>query len=109
MALTPAGGEIDVLDPGDFGPVTITKAISIYGDAAGVAGTVPSSGTSGIVISAGSSDVIKLHGLSFDGVNASGTSGIVFLSGARLSIEPVRVPGLHHVRHDTVSRHRQRH
>jgi hypothetical protein len=86
LALTPAGGEIDVLDPGDFGPVTITKAISIYGDAAGVAGTVPSSGTSGIVISAGSSDVIKLHGLSFDGANGSGTSGVVFLSGARLNI-----------------------
>ena len=86
LAQTPAGGEIDVLDPGDFGPVTINKSVSIYGDAAGVAGTVPSSGTSGIVISAGASDVINLHGLSFDGVNASGTSGVVFLSGARLNI-----------------------
>jgi hypothetical protein len=66
--------------------VTITKSVSIYGDAASVAGTVPSSGTSGIVISAGANDVIKLHGLSFDGVNASGTSGVVFLSGARLNI-----------------------
>jgi len=86
LAQTPAGGEIDVLDPGDFGPVTINKSVSIYGDASGVAGAVPSPGTSGIVISAGSGDVIKLHGLSFDGVNASGTSGVVFTSGARLSI-----------------------
>ena len=86
LAQTPAGGEIDVLDPGDFGPVTITKSLSIYGDASGVADTTTSSGTSGIVISAGSSDVISLHGLVFDGVNASGASGVVFFSGARLNI-----------------------
>jgi hypothetical protein len=86
LGQTTAGGEIDVLDPGDFGPVTITKSVSIYGDAPGVAGLIPSPGTSGIVISAGSSDVITLHGLVFDGVNATGTSGIVFTSGARLNV-----------------------
>ena len=86
LAQTAAGGEIDVLDPGDFGPVTITKSVSIYGDAPGVAGLIPSPGTSGIVISAGSSDVINLHGLVFDGANASGTSGVVFTSGARLNV-----------------------
>ncbi len=90
LAQTSAGGEVDVLDPGDFGPVTITKAITIFGNAAGgasVAGTTPAPGTSGIVISAGSSDVINVGGLIFDGVNASGTSGVVFTSGARLHIE----------------------
>ena len=85
LAQTNAGGEIDVLDPGDFGPVTITKAISI--DGVSVAGTIPSPGTSGIVVSAGASDLINLRGLIFEGVNASGTSGVVFLSGARLHIE----------------------
>ena len=30
--------------------------------------------------------MINLHGLVFDGVNASGTSGVVFTSGARLNI-----------------------
>jgi hypothetical protein len=86
LAQTTTGGEIDVLDPGDFGPATINKSMTISGDAPGVAGVIPSSGTSGVVISAGSSDVINLHGLVFDGVNASGTSGVVFLSGARLNI-----------------------
>jgi hypothetical protein len=86
LAQTTAGGEIDVLDPGDFGPATINKSMTISGDAPGVAGAIPSSGTSGVVISAGSSDVINLHGLVFDGVNASGTSGVVFVSGARLNI-----------------------
>jgi hypothetical protein len=93
LAQTTAGGEIDVLDPGDFGPVTITKAITIFGNAAGGAGATPSSGTSGIVISAGASDVIHLGGLTFDGVNASGTSGVVFTSGARLYIENCAVLG----------------
>jgi hypothetical protein len=96
LALTNAGGEIDVLDPGDFGPVTITKAIAIFGNAVGgasVAGTMPSPGTSGIVISAGANDVIHLGGLVFDGVNASGTSGVVFTSGARLHIRDCAVLG----------------
>ena len=87
LAQTTAGGEIIVLDPGDFGPVTITKAVSIYADAVSVAGTMPSPGTSGIVVSAGAGDMVYLRGLTFDGVNASGTSGIVFSSGARLQIE----------------------
>jgi hypothetical protein len=66
--------------------VTINKSVSIYGDAGGVPGTIPSPGTNGIVVSAGANDVINLHGLVFDGVNSTGTSGVVFLSGARLNI-----------------------
>ena len=42
LAQTSAGGEIDVVDPGDFGPVTITKAITIFGNAAGGAGMITS-------------------------------------------------------------------
>jgi len=87
LAQTTAGGEIAVIDPGDFGPVTITKAVSISYDADSTAGATPLSGTSGIVVSAGANDPINLRGLTFDGVNASGTSGVVFSSGARLHIE----------------------
>jgi hypothetical protein len=87
LAQTTAGGEIVVIDPGDFGPVTITKAVSISYDADSAAGAVPFSGTSGIVVSAGANDPINLRGLTFDGVNASGTSGVVFSSGARLHVE----------------------
>ena len=84
---TAAGGEVDVLDPGDFGAVTITKAISISNDAVGVAGAATASGTSGIVISAGANDAIDLRGLTFDGLGATGMSGVVFNSGARLHIQ----------------------
>jgi hypothetical protein len=93
LAQTSAGGEIDVLDPGDFGPVTITKAVNIYNDGVGVAGLMTSPSTSGIIISAGANDTVSLRGLIFDGVNASATSGVVFNSGARLNIQNCVVQG----------------
>src|SRR5215469_11204662 len=50
ISKTTAGGEINVLDPGGFGAVTITKSISIYNEGVGEAGVlVP--GINGIVIS----------------------------------------------------------
>src|ERR1700722_18403572 len=52
ISQTAAGGEIDALDPGGFGTLTITKAITIDGGG-GVVASVLASGTNGIVISAG--------------------------------------------------------
>src|SRR6188508_379392 len=49
ISKTAAAGEINCLDPGGFGAVTITKSISI--DCTGTFGSVLVSGTSGIVIS----------------------------------------------------------
>jgi hypothetical protein len=93
LAQTLAGGEIDVLDPGDFGQVTITKSISIINANIGPAGTTTSSGTSGILVSAGVNDVVYLRGLFFDGFNASGTAGVYFTAGARLHVENCVVQG----------------
>jgi hypothetical protein len=87
LAQTTAGGEIDVLDPGDFGPVTISQAVSIYSDEIGKTGIMTSPGTSGIIVNAGANDTVNLRGLIFDGTNASSTSGVVFNSGAKLRIE----------------------
>src|ERR1700674_3515576 len=56
-------GEIDVLDPGGFGALTITKSITI--DAEGVIAGVLVSGTNGIVVSAGATDVVVIRGLTF--------------------------------------------
>jgi hypothetical protein len=86
LAQTSAGGEIDVLDPGDFGPLTVTQSISIVGDTAGVSGTMIASGAGGIVINAASTDVVTLRGLAFNGLNAS-LNGIVINSAARVNIE----------------------
>ena len=69
IAKTAAGGEIDVLDPGGFGPVTITKSITI--DGKGMA-SILASGTDGITVNAGSTDVIILRNLSIDGAGTPG-------------------------------------
>src|SRR5687768_3322166 len=63
---TAPGAEIDFLDQGGYGPVTITKAISIVNDV-GVAAVIPQPGGAGITINAGASDAISLRGLTIDG------------------------------------------
>ena len=83
---TSAGGEIDVLDPGDFGPVTLTGSITIDGGDGPVAGAGVAPGTSGITINAGANDAINLRGLAFNGYGETGASGVVFNSGSRLQI-----------------------
>src|SRR5690348_7701771 len=70
------GGEIDVLDPAGYGPVTITKAISIQGH--GFSGISAPTGNA-IAINAGASDRINLRGLLIDGVG-TGNSGISCVS-----------------------------
>ena len=84
---TAAGGEIDCLDPGSFGTVTITKAITV--DCSGTLGLVQVSGTDGINVAAGAGDKVILRGLSLGG----GVNGIDFTSGAQLSVERCRING----------------
>jgi len=69
VSKTKAGGEIDVLDPGGYGPVTITKSITI--DGKGMA-SILASGTNGITVNAGSTDVIILRNLSINGGTTPG-------------------------------------
>ena len=84
ISKTAAGGEIDALDPGGFGAVTITKAITI--DGGGMLAGVLVSGTNGIVVNAGVNDVITLRGLDINGIG-TGLNGIRFLAGAGLNVE----------------------
>src|SRR5258708_27615578 len=86
---TAVGGEIDALDPGGFGALTITKAITIDGGGGQVA-SVLVVGTNGIVIAAGANDTVTLRNLRLNGIKGSangGLNGIHFVSGAALHIE----------------------
>ena len=56
ISKTAPRGEINALDPGGFGAVTITKSITI--DGGGFIAGVLVSGTNGIVVSAGSADTV---------------------------------------------------
>ena len=88
ISKTSANGQINVLDPGGFGAVTITKAITI--SAEGVEGGVLVSGTNGIVVAAGAADNVILSGLDIEGVG-TGINGIRFLSGASLTVENCQI------------------
>src|SRR5215471_16590430 len=97
ISKTANGGEIDVLDPGGFGALTITKSITIDGGGGQVA-SVLTQGTNGIVISAGATDVIILKNLRFQGVfgngNANaGTNAIRFINGLKLVVENCEIYG----------------
>ena len=79
-----AGGEIRMLDPGSYGLLTITKAISILGDGHG--GIAASNGATAITINAGATDKINLRGLVIEGFG-TGNFGIQFNTGASLNIQ----------------------
>src|SRR5579883_3370332 len=74
ISKTAAGGEIDALDPGGYGAVTITKAITIDGGGGQVA-SVLVAGTNGIVVSAGPNDVVILRNIRINGIG-TGINGI---------------------------------
>jgi hypothetical protein len=91
ISKTAAGGTIDALDPGGFGALTITKAITL--EAVGTVASVLVSGTNGLVVAAGTNDVVVIRGLTLEGLGGSGLSGIQFNSGAELLVERCVIEG----------------
>jgi hypothetical protein len=88
ISKTAAGGEINVLDPGGFGAVTITKSISIV--AASVEGGVLVAGTNGIVVQVASTDKVLLEGLDFEGLG-QGLNGVQINGGGTTTIRKCSV------------------
>lgn len=90
ISKTADGGEIDVLDPGGFGTVTITKSITIDGGGGSLA-SVLNSGTNGINVNA-AGITVTLRNLSINGAGTTkGLVGINVLKPANLHIENVQV------------------
>ena len=65
ISKTAACGEIDALDPGGYGAVTITKSITI--DGTGTFASILASLVTGITVNAASTDVITIRGISING------------------------------------------
>ncbi|MBR0937246.1 hypothetical protein [Bradyrhizobium jicamae] len=85
-----AGGEIDCLDPGGFGTVTITKSITL--DCQATNGSILASATNGINVNAASTDLVILRNLSINGAGTTlGLHGINILSAGAVTIENVKV------------------
>ena len=78
ISKTATGGEINVLDPGGFGGVTITKSITISSE--NFEAGVLVSGTNAIVINATTTSNVVLRGLDIEGLG-TGLVGIKVLGG----------------------------
>jgi hypothetical protein len=88
ISKTATGGEIDALDPGGFGTVTITKSITLDGGG-GIVASILASGTPGVNINA-AGGVVILRNLRINGIlqaSVPGTIGVNILSAAKVEIE----------------------
>lgn len=87
ISKTAASGEINVLDAGGFGGVTITKSITIRAD--NLEAGVLVAGTNGIVINAGVDDRVVLIGLDIEGLGSVGNAlnGVHILQAGHVLIQ----------------------
>ncbi len=90
ISKTAAGGEIDCLDPGGFGGVTVTKAITLdCGEGAGEGGILVA-GTNGVTVNCSTDPncVVVLDGLQIDGgpTGSNSLNGVKFIAGKALEI-----------------------
>lgn len=88
ISKTAANGEINVLDPGSFGAVTITKSITISSQfEAGIL----ASGTNGIMISLpADSDRVVLEGLDLEGFG-TGLNGVTVIGKGKVTIRRTNI------------------
>jgi hypothetical protein len=84
ISKTAAFGEINVIDPGGFGAVTITKSITIRSDH--IEAGVLVSGTNGIVVSVpAATDRVMLEGLDIEGLG-TGINGVQIVGSGTTTI-----------------------
>jgi hypothetical protein len=91
IAKTAAGGEIDTLDPGGFGAVTVTKAITLADEGVGEGGILVA-GTNGITVNCSTDPncVVVVRGLQIDGgplPSSNSLNGIRFIAGRALIVQ----------------------
>jgi hypothetical protein len=87
ISKTAVNGEINCLDPGGFGAVTITKSITL--DCHEVYGSVLVSGTNGITINAPAGKVV-LRNINIDGLT-TGLKGISIVAAASVFLEDLMI------------------
>ncbi len=93
ISKTVAGGEIDALDPGGFGPVVISQSITI--DGTGVLASIVAANVNGITINSKEATnliSVRLRGLSINGVG-SGLNGINVIAANKVVIEDCVIDG----------------
>jgi hypothetical protein len=93
ISKTAAAGEINCLDDGGYGALTITKSIAIKCD--GHEAGVLVSGTNGFVVSAASTDVVWISGLDFEGLGPTALSlnGIKLITASHVTVSNCTIRG----------------
>ncbi len=95
ISKTATGGEISVLDPGGYGTLTVTKAITVDGGSGSGWGSTLFSSVNGFIINITTglaTDKVILRNLSINGAGTTlGVDGIRFLDGQQLTVENVRI------------------
>lgn len=97
ISKTAANGEIDALDPGGFGTVTITKSITIDGTTGAGFGSILAAGTNGVNINdsltaSPQTIIVRLRNLSIQGAG-TGFDGVRVLSARTVYIENCQIYG----------------
>ena len=87
ISKTAVGGEIDCIDAGGFGAVTITKSITI--DGGGTFASILSAGTTGIIVNGAGINVV-IRNLSINGAG-TGINGIKVVLANSVSVEGVAI------------------
>jgi parallel beta helix pectate lyase-like protein len=91
---TAIGGEIDCLDPGGFGTVTITKSITI--DGTGTLSSILSPATNGVNINLTAtpdpSKTVRLRGISINGLG-TGLDAVKIIAATHVFIDDVVIEG----------------
>jgi hypothetical protein len=94
ISKTAVNGEINCLDPGGFGAVTITKSITL--DCSGTFGNILASQTNGIIINitsdADTRKFVRIRGLQINGT-ANGLNGLRVIAASRVIVENVLISG----------------
>lgn len=90
ISKTATNGEINCLDPGGFGAVTITKSIII--DCDNTIGGVLAASTNGINVNVPSTAIVYLRGLDIQGA-VTGLSGVNFVQAGVLHVEHCLIRG----------------
>jgi Right handed beta helix region len=94
ISKTATNGEINCLDPGGFGAVTITKSITI--DCEDTQGSILAAGTNGVIINitsaADAKKAVKLRGISINGA-ATGINGVRVIAANSVYVQSVVIDG----------------
>jgi hypothetical protein len=95
ISKTATGGEISVLDPGGYGTLTVTKAITVDGGTGAGWGSTLFSSVNGFVVNITTNlttDKVILRNLSVNGAGTTlGVDGVRFLDGEELTMENMSI------------------